>query len=75
MILRILVILYVLSMLSILLLGFWWIISIFICRKKKNCQNRLCPLSGHCEKVSFTEEEMKQIKEMIEMLDTKKPEG
>lgn len=71
MILKILLILYVLFILSILLLGIFYIISIFICRKRKNCQKRFCPLRSHCGRIGFTEKERREIAALIASIDEK----
>lgn len=82
MIFYILGILYVISMLYILLMEIWYFLSIFICRKKTNCQAIHCPIRSHCSKATFTEAEINEIKKLVSTLeddditsDTKKPEN
>ena len=81
MIFYILAVLYVVSMLYILLMQIWYFISIFICRKKSNCQAAHCPVRSYCSKAVFTEAELNEIKELLSTLDddipnhTKKPEN
>ena len=69
MIFYILVVLYVLSMSYILLVEIWYLLSIFICRKKTTCQATNCPMQYHCSKAIFTEEEIKEIQNLLSTLD------
>ena len=82
MVLYIFVILYVISMLYILLMAIWYFLSLFICRKKTNCQDLHCPIRSYCSKSTFTEAEVNEIKNLLSTLedtdltdDTKKPEN
>lgn len=82
MILYILAILYVISMLYILLMEIWYFLSIFICRKKTNCQAPHCPVRSYCSKAIFTDAELTELKNLLSTLeddnkneDQKKPEN
>lgn len=75
MIFYVLAILYVISMLYILLVEIWYFLSIFICRKKTNCQFEFCPVRRFCSKAPFTEKEINEIRALLsKMEEERKPE-